>query len=167
MWVLRMVDKQPMTSADGRETRVRDNYIRERYKLTALNRSAEVVRRAFDQLGEVGIMLVGSSLMRPDFRDVDVRLVMTDDGYDKLFRIEPQHAELGHPIDPLWSLLCTTISAWMSQQTGLPIDFQIQRMSNANAEHNGPRNALGITLDYPGERPSLIKDGRETRRERE
>ena len=28
--------------------------------------------------------------------------------------------------------------------TGLPIDFQIQRQSEANEKHDGPRSALGI-----------------------
>ena len=44
------------------------------------------------------------------------------------------------------------------QQSGLPIDFQIQRQTQANAEHEGKRSALGLfRIDYPGERPSLLK----------
>jgi hypothetical protein len=59
--------------------------------------------------------------------------------------------------DRLWSLMCTTISLWLSQQSGLQVDFQIQRQTQANETHKGPRNALGISFDYPGERPSDLK----------
>lgn len=32
----------------------------------------------------------------------------------------------------------------ISARTGLPIDFQFQRHTEANAKHTGTRNALGI-----------------------
>jgi hypothetical protein len=57
--------------------------------------------------------------------------------------------------------MCTTISMWLEKQSGLPIDFQIQRMTQANAQHSmktgHERQPLGIFLDYPGERPSDLK----------
>jgi hypothetical protein len=47
----------------------------------------------------------------------------------------------------------------LSKQSDLPIDFQIQRQTQANEKHSGQRQALGIFLDYPGERPSdVMKD---------
>ena len=37
----------------------------------------------------------------------------------------------------------------------LPIDFQIQRQTQANADNpKGSRQPLGIFLDYPGKRPT-------------
>lgn len=37
------------------------------------------------------------------------------------------------------------ISGWLSARSGLPVDFQIQRMTDANAEYpDQPRCALGL-----------------------
>jgi hypothetical protein len=47
-----------------------------------------------------------------------------------------------------------TISLWLRERTGLNIDFQLQSQTRANAEHPGERQALGLFLDYPGDRPS-------------
>jgi hypothetical protein len=48
----------------------------------ALNRAVELVDRALDPLG---IFLVGSCLERVDYRDVDVRCMLKDEAYDRLF----------------------------------------------------------------------------------
>jgi hypothetical protein len=117
-----------------------------------LNHACHLVAQAFDN---VGVYLVGSSLERRDFRDVDVRMIMHDEEYDRWFKDEGDMTWL----NPRWSLLCTTISLWLSQTTGLPIDFQIQRMTQANETYDGKRNALGLFMDYPGERPSDIDQG--------
>lgn len=114
----------------------------------ALNHAAVTVNRA---LGEFGCYLVGSSIEKRDYRDVDVRFIMEDATYDHLFRNE------GGPINPLWSLMCVTFSHWLSTQTGLPIDFQIQRQTQANETYSGERQPLGVFLDYPGERPTDLK----------
>lgn len=88
--------------------------------------------------------LVGSVLRRSDYRDVDVRLILFDEDYDR--RFPP-----GRDDTPaLWSLLCLSISTWLQQQTGLPVDFQIQRMSEANEQYDGYRHALGISRLYAG-----------------
>lgn len=115
-----------------------------------LNRACAHINDAFE--GSVGIFLVGSAMQRRDYRDVDVRLMLRDEAYDPLFRRD------GDPLDAFWSLLCGTIGAWLSAESGLPIDFQIQRMSDANARYpgSGHRNALGIFLGYPGELPSTL-----------
>lgn len=115
----------------------------------ALNQACTIINRALDGFG---CYLVGSSLERRDYRDVDVRFIMGDKEYDRLFRNEEGWT------NPLWSLMCVSISGWLSQQTGLPIDFQIQRQTQANAQHKGLRSALGIFHDYPGERPSDLKE---------
>lgn len=119
----------------------------------ALNHACSLLNRA---LGGFGCYLVGSSLERRDYRDVDVRFILSDEEFDRLFRVRPEDAESGAAgwLNPLWSLMCTSISVWLREQTGLPVDFQIQRQTQANEKHPGTRSALGIFLDYPGERPS-------------
>lgn len=112
-----------------------------------LNQACALINQAF---GGIGCYLVGSSLVLRDYRDVDVRLILDDAQYDRLFIA-------GDWTNALWSLMCTSFSLWLRQQTDLPIDFQIQRMTQANALHEGKRAALGIFLDYPGERPSDVK----------
>jgi hypothetical protein len=84
--------------------------------------------------------LVGSVHDRPDFRDVDVRLILDDDEFDALFAGRPR----------LWSYLCSTIANALANDTGLPIDFQIQRMTEANTKHQGQRSALGLSSLYAG-----------------
>jgi hypothetical protein len=118
----------------------------------ALNRAVGVVDRGLDTLG---IFLVGSCLERVDFRDVDVRAIMADEAYDKLF----PGGESGTDSDAFWSLLCTAIGGYLAQATGLPIDFQIQRMTEANLLHRGLRNAISSVgcRYYPGELPSFAR----------
>lgn len=85
---------------------------------------------------------VGSSLVGKQWRDVDVRLMLEDKEYDAMFGTDPN----GHGSNNCkWVALCMAFSALGKQMTGLPIDFQIQRQSDANRENSGPRSALGIT----------------------
>ena len=90
--------------------------------------------------------LVGSANTRPDFRDVDVRLVLPDDEYDALFAARPG----------LWALLSRLGTSFLRTRTGLPVDFQVQRQTEANAKYGDlgktPRNSLGTRnlLDYAG-----------------
>ena len=115
-----------------------------------LNQACAILNRCFEK--GFGCYLVGSALTTKDYRDVDVRYIMDDESYDKLFKNDRGWT------NPLWSVMCTSISLWLSKATDLPIDFQIQRQSTANAEHHGKRAALGIFLDYPGDRPSETKE---------
>lgn len=113
-----------------------------------LNQACVLVNRS---LGGFGCYLVGSALERRDHRDVDVRFIMSDEEFDRMFHIQkPEDADSGRGgwLNPLWSLMCASISLWLSQQSGLPVDFQIQRQSQANAQHKGPRSALGLMFDY-------------------
>jgi hypothetical protein len=80
-----------------------------------------------------GVYLVGSVNQRPDFRDVDVRMILPDLAFDRLFGREPG----------LWGLFCYAVSRQLGADTGLPIDFQVQRQTQAN-EHHGTRNPLGL-----------------------
>lgn len=123
-----------------------------------LNQAVALIDKAFEVHGTFGTYLVGSSLHRRDYRDVDVRMIMENDAYDKLFPGAIDRPDL----NAYWSLTCVMIADWLARETGLPIDFQIQRQSVANEQfpthkalgegppRDNPRNALGIFLGYPG-----------------
>jgi hypothetical protein len=102
--------------------------------------------RVFDAFGHnpyhVGSSLRATLTGEGEWRDVDVRLILPDDEFDALF---PNHRK-PDLLDLKWSLLCDALSESARQATGLPVDFQIQRTTEANAEYNEPRSALGIRL---------------------
>jgi hypothetical protein len=78
--------------------------------------------------------LVGSATQRVDFRDVDLRLILDDEAFD---------ADWSDVVKV--RLMNRAISTWGQRETGLPIDFQIQRQSEANAQFpQGMRNPMGI-----------------------
>lgn len=64
--------------------------------------------------------IVGSVTRGPGWRDVDVRLILTDKRHRKLSR------QVSIP------RLNMTVSVWGQQATGLPIDFQVQAQSVAD-----------------------------------
>lgn len=109
----------------------------------ALEQICVQVNAAF---GGYGCYLVGSSMGRPDWRDVDVRYIMDDAEFAVLFPDAGDYWE--H--DARWLLLTVSISERMSKVTGLPIDFQIQPQTHANGRHPGPRNAMGLTIGRAG-----------------
>lgn len=76
--------------------------------------------------------LVGSVLTRADYRDVDVRMILYDEDYDRLI-----------PHQAMRTILDLAFTAYLQEMTGLSIDFQFQRMTEANAQHSWPRNPLG------------------------
>jgi hypothetical protein len=81
---------------------------------------------------------VGSSLERADYRDVDLRCILNDADYDTF--IGANEHRLG--------LLNAALSEWMSSRTGLPIDFQFQRNTEANAQFKGGRrNFMGVPIN--------------------
>lgn len=84
--------------------------------------------------------LVGSAAVGKQWRDVDVRLILPDDEFDTLF---PAHTQPPRQ-DGRWGLICAAISELARFRTGLPVDFQIQRMTYANDRYPGVRLALGI-----------------------
>lgn len=105
--------------------------------LFGLHSAAHEVMESYDSLG---VYLVGSCLTRKDYRDVDVRCIMRDEDFEREF---PKN-EHGHR--PRYMLLCLSISAWFRHVTGLPVDFQFQKMTPANERYPSrehPRNALG------------------------
>lgn len=105
-----------------------------------LNLACVPLLAAFDG----GVYLVGSCLERPDYRDVDLRAIVSDAEFARLFGTD--HGAF----NALWSVMCAGISAWLRDRTGLPIDFQIQQRTSANENHDGERHALGIALHYAG-----------------
>lgn len=90
------------------------------------------------------LYLVGSSLQRRDFRDVDLRLILSDADFDALFPGMHESMRGAPARDARWSVMCAAYSSWLAKITGLPIDFQIQRQTEANAMWTGPRHAVGI-----------------------
>jgi hypothetical protein len=83
---------------------------------------------------------VGSSLTeKAVYRDVDVRLILPDDEYDAKWDLPT--VRWMHEM--AWTALGEKL-------TRLPIDFQIQRETDANAEFEGPRSALIVRdLELP------------------
>lgn len=106
---------------------------RARYLLTTevelLRAWGRELRGLFDEMP----YLVGSALQHKDYRDVDVRIILDDDEYDKIvWMINPR-------------VLNLMMSLWGQRATGMPIDCQIQRMTEANEEFGElPRDPIGI-----------------------
>ena len=77
--------------------------------------------------------LVGTAFDGATFRDVDVRTILDDDEFDAIFGTRPD----------LWGMFCLATSVYLQETTGLRVDYQVQRLTEANEKHNGPRNPLG------------------------
>lgn len=111
-----------------------------------LNEACVVVERAFS-FG-LGTYLVGSALKKRDYRDVDVRTILLDEDFERLFPGVNGGATWRHPT---WSLVCSSIAMYLSAVSGLPVDFQIQSMTEANRDYSQKeghgRNALGLFFD--------------------
>lgn len=91
-----------------------------------LNQACRVITEAYG----CNLYLVGSALERRDFRDVDLRLILADEDFARMF---PGLGN-GWRYDARWSLFCSSVSLYLSQASGLPVDFQVQRRSWAK-EH--------------------------------
>lgn len=90
------------------------------------------------------LYLVGSALERRDFRDVDLRLILDDAEYRQMF----PGMQNGQWTDPRWSLFCSAVSLWLSERSGLKIDFQVQSQTEANSiEGRTKRHPIGIFLE--------------------
>jgi hypothetical protein len=91
-----------------------------------------------DAFGEVAYH-VGSSLERKDgWRDVDVRVMLPDGQWDALGFGDPVRVH----INPRWVAMVVAWSEFGKALTGLPIDFQIQKLSHSNDRETGQRSAL-------------------------
>lgn len=102
----------------------------------ALDAASEAIHSAYDSYG---VFLVGSCLESKDFRDVDVRCILADDEFEALFPKDDTQV-----LRPRWQVQCLAVSAWLRTMTGLPVDFQFQKISVANERFKGePRVSLG------------------------
>lgn len=80
--------------------------------------------------------LVGSAGVDNDggtCRDVDVRLMLGDAEFASAC-----------PTQERWHVLCLALSVYLSERTGLKVDFQVQLASVANEAFHGRRNPLGM-----------------------
>jgi hypothetical protein len=118
------------------------------YDFANLNDALISVEEAFPE--GLGTFLVGSATTKPDYRDVDIRLVLKDEDFDHLFA--------GRKL--MWSVICRGIAAWLRDVTRLPVDFQIQRMTEANEKYPGVRNPMGKrSRPYAGAGDATAFDG--------
>lgn len=107
----------------------------------ALELACKHLRSAFGG----GVYLVGSAGERAGWRDVDVVQILDDDEFGRLFPDAKADRAL-FEFDPRWLLMTISISGWLKQQTGLPIDFKFQPRTWANKRHEGMRQALGLMI---------------------
>ena len=78
--------------------------------------------------------LVGSTNRTKDYRDVDLRCILLDAVFDRWW---------GDPLKVRY--VNRAISIWGQQETGLPIDFQVQRQTDSNEQFpKQPRNPMGF-----------------------
>lgn len=103
-----------------------------------LDQFGDVVQAAF---GTHSVYHVGSSMGgdKVSWRDVDVRVLLTDEQWKNLGLLEPKESHY----DLKWRTLCIVFSHYGRHLTGLPIDFQLQRIDEANEEFKGGRSHLG------------------------
>ena len=125
-----------------------------RYPLTPMCATIKPTRATYMQVADVRLLddwavhlgqmfgnevpyLVGSALIKPDHRDVDVRIVLDDDAYANLAACVSINR------------LNVCLSLWGKTVTGLPIDCQVQQQTEANRLYGRLgvpcRNALGIS----------------------
>jgi len=86
--------------------------------------------------------MVGSSVHKKKWRDVDIRILLTKKEWDKFGfgKVEEEHQ------NGKWCAYCMAFSELGRKITGLPIDFQIQELDDANKKYQGQRNALIFKL---------------------
>lgn len=112
----------------GTQPRVRSASYLSPHDMFRLDLACKPICEAFD----TPPYLVGSVTERLDYRDIDVRLILDDDEYDRLVATV------------MLPMLNIAFTAYLQQATGLPIDFGIQQRSAANRLHDKPRNPLGL-----------------------
>lgn len=105
-------------------------------------------RQICEAFGGHHCYVVGSCLEKPDWRDVDVRYILEDADFEVLFPGATLHEGGGGcwEQDPRWLLMTVSISEHLSRVTGLPIDFQFQSQTHANARHKGSRSCIGLHI---------------------
>jgi len=101
-------------------------------QLYNLDAACRIISRAFKGGPPYLVGSAGDGDGSGTYRDVDVRLML-----------DAEEFAAACPTLARWELLCLAIGAYLSERTGLPIDFQIQRADIANEKFSGPRNPVG------------------------
>lgn len=102
-------------------------------------------RQLYRAFGEMPFM-VGSATEGKAWRDIDVRMMLSPKKWKRLFG----KTHKPDRYNALWAALCTAISLWGRQVTGLPIDFQFQQRDEANDRYGGRiREPIGLGLYTP------------------
>jgi hypothetical protein len=87
---------------------------------------------------------VGTSVLTSTWDDVDVRVILDDEEYQRAGYGDPENPER----NPKWVSTCLALSQFGRVLTGLPIDCQIQQQTYANEHFSQKdgcvRSALGI-----------------------
>jgi len=95
--------------------------------------------------GETGYLVGSSQRGERNWRDIDVRVMLSNDEYAR--RLGPIWQDGMRHRDLAWRAHMLAWSTLGERMTGLPIDFQVERLSEANAKHlDEPRNPIGVTL---------------------
>lgn len=103
-----------------------------------LNLACHLLVRGFGHT----IYLVGSALDRPDWRDVDLVMIMSDEAFAAEFPCSGLNG--GHwELDPKWLVMTCAISKWLAEKSGVLVDFKFQPRTWANERHKGRRSAMG------------------------
>lgn len=108
-----------------------------------LTMACNVLIRAYG----ASIYHVGSSLQRPDWRDVDLVMILDDADFAREFPNAPLHSAAWEH-DPKWLVLTVSLSKWLAKKAGVPVDFKFQPRTFANERHTGPRNQIGRFINH-------------------
>ena len=93
--------------------------------------------------GELGYLVGSSQRGEREWRDVDVRVMLSNEEYER--RLGPVWQDGMRHRDLAWRAHMLAWSVLGERITGLPIDFQVERLSEANAKHpDEPRNPIGV-----------------------
>lgn len=104
-------------------------------EVNALNTWGGELRRVFSEDVEVyGAFLVGSSLTTSKWRDIDIRHIVSDDSWNRLVKM----IDVGY--------FNHTMSLWGQRVTGLPVDYQLQRMGDP--QNDGPKHPIDVLEGY-------------------
>lgn len=106
------------------------------YLTTAQNFALEAACAVLNDAG-FGAYLVGSCMERLNYRDVDLRCILSDEHFATLFGAKRVQLRL----------INAALSEWVAARTGLPIDFQFQSRTEAEQYRDRPRNPMGILIE--------------------
>jgi hypothetical protein len=84
-----------------------------------------------------GTYIVGSAVQHKDWRDVDIRQIVSDADFEKLKKV----IDIGY--------FNHMVSIWGQQITGLPIDYQVQGIGHEdNKNSKGYHHPIGLRDGY-------------------